>query len=435
MILIYSTYESERLKYVLNHVFKNIFGLEYELTTNKDRYFSKPNHPKFCYAKNKIDDSLFFYDEGLLNETSLNKIAINIGKYKGSKVLFIHENKDSALNFDIFSAILYLLSRYEEYLPTQKDEFGNFDFHNSILHKENILQIPIVDEWITMLKEILQKNFPSLKFKHQQFSYQLTFDIDVAFEYRNRSFFRNAGGIIKKILSLHFHSLKDQLLTITHFKKDAFDTFHYILSKVKNTNSIFFFNMGKYGRFDKNPSSSNKDFQKVISQVAESGCQTALHPSYASNENKNLLSDEKNILEKITKQQITQSRQHYLKLSFPKTYQTLISNGIREDYTMGYYFINGFRAGTCHPFFFFDLMKNEATVLQLFPFIIMDTTLNHELKLSPEEAIIEIRKYIDTIKEYNGIFIPIFHNNNLSETHEWRGWRTVFETMLELLKS
>ena len=82
-----------------------------------------------------------------------------------------------------------------------------------------------------------------------------------------------------------------------------------------------------YGKFDKNPSFKNKKFRQLIKAISTKAI-VGLHPSYASNKNKKLIAFEKNKLEQITEKPITASRQHYLKLKLPDTYNNLISNNI-----------------------------------------------------------------------------------------------------------
>ena len=65
-------------------------------------------------------------------------------------------------------------------------------------------------------------------------------------------------------------------------------------------------------------------------------------------------------LNDITSGSIIMSRFHYLRFSLPESYQILIEAGIKEDYSMGYVDRIGFRAGTCTPFYFYDL-NNEKT--------------------------------------------------------------------------
>ena len=188
--------------------------------------------------------------------------------------------------------------------------------------------------------------------------------------------------------------------------------------------------MGEYGKFDKNPSAKNKNFQALIKGISEKAI-VGLHPSYASNSNKNLISTEKNKLEKIIQKQITASRQHYLKLQLPFTYNNLINSNITEDYTIGYSANYGFRAGTCNSFLFFNLINNETTILRLFPFSYMDATLNNYLNLNLEEAKKTISKLVKAVYKYNGVFIALWHNSTLCNCAEWKGWREVFEHTLK----
>ena len=125
---------------------------------------------------------------------------------------------------------------------------------------------------------------------------------------------------------------------------------------------------------------------------------------------------------------ISFSRQHYLRLSFPETYQNLIDLDIKQDYTMGYPKVVGFRASTCTPFYFYDLDFEIQTPLKIFPFAFMDLTLKNILNLSNEESVHKINELKEEVKKVNGTFITLFHNEALSENGEWKGWSTIYKT-------
>ena len=80
------------------------------------------------------------------------------------------------------------------------------------------------------------------------------------------------------------------------------------------------------------------------------------------------LKKEKLRLEYIINRPVICSRQHYLRLSLPDTYQNLLDIDLKEDYTMGYEKSAGFRASTCTPFYFYDLDFEILTPLKIFPF-------------------------------------------------------------------
>ena len=130
--------------------------------------------------------------------------------------------------------------------------------------------------------------------------------------------------------------------------------------------------------------------------------------------------------EEIIKRKITSSRQHYLKLRLPETYDQLIQNGIEKDYTIGYHDTYGFRAGTCNSFLFFNLEKNETTNLRLFPFAIMEGTLDDVMKLDVNASKKIISDLITEVCKHNGLFIPLWHNSTLNSINR----REVLEYML-----
>src|SRR6476620_1871304 len=219
MLLIFTPFTGNRLKYVFDYIFHERFCIDYRITNDVESFTAEKEVAKFCYDETSFDDILFFYaSSSLLNESNIKEHQLDEGVYNNSAVLFSHQNKSSALSFDIFAAIFYLLSRYEEYIYEGKDEYGNFDHRQSILHKLNKLDTPVVDEWINTLKRVLKDHFPSLNFKEEKPHYILSFDIDVAYEYKNRTALRTIGGLAKKIVTFKFKALQNQVLTLLNRK-------------------------------------------------------------------------------------------------------------------------------------------------------------------------------------------------------------------------
>ena len=58
------------------------------------------------------------------------------------------------LPFDVFAASFYLISRYEEYLPHEKDMYGRYAHENSLAYKERFLQLPLINIWLTELVKL-----------------------------------------------------------------------------------------------------------------------------------------------------------------------------------------------------------------------------------------------------------------------------------------
>jgi hypothetical protein len=98
---------------------------------------------------------------------------------------------------------------------------------------------------------------------------------------------------------------------------------------------------------------------------------------------------------------------------------------------MGYARALGFRASIATPFAWYDLEREEATALTIYPFAVMDVTLNTYLQLDSEQAMAALLPLIQRSKAVHGHFISVWHNSSLCEAWQWKGWRKVYEYLLE----
>jgi hypothetical protein len=433
MLLIYLSKPTERSKFIFKHIFKVQLGIPYSVTSDQDEFIAHKNE-KICYNIERFSDCFFIKASGLLTDDSLKVWNINAGKLNGNHILFSNNTCD--LGFDIFSASFYLLSRYEEYQPFKEDKSGRFPATESIAYKYGFLNIPIVDHWIQDFGRILLNKFPSLTVKINSFDAILTYDIDVAYQYKGRSFWRNTGATIKDILKFDFGNIKRRLQVIIQNQTDPWDVYDHLLmtSRSSGFGSIFFFLLGNKSAHDRNLYFKSRVMKSLILKVKQH-TQVGIHPSLMSHKNIGLLAMEKERLEAIIQEKVTKSRQHYLKIRFPETYQHLISVGITEDYSMGFPEKPGFRAGTCFSFYFYDLKNEKITNLKIYPVCVMEATFKYYLKLNPEQTLDEIIGIIDEVKKVGGTFIPIWHNDNLAKTLSGNCWRDCHDKMIDYLKN
>ncbi|HOI32939.1 MAG TPA: polysaccharide deacetylase family protein, partial [Bacteroidales bacterium] len=213
---------------------------------------------------------------------------------------------------------------------------------------------------------------------------------------------------------------------------DPFDTFHLQLSLQQQykLRPVYFILFAAYGHNDKNISVRNRHFQQLIKYLGDYA-DIGIHPSYASYSNKQLLKHELNQLSAILNREVSCSRQHFLRMSLPETYQNLIEHDILNDYTMGYAAMPGFRAGIADDFYFYDLDHEVKTALRIHPFAVMDGTLRDYMQLDAEEAVSKAEDLINSVKAVNGKFILLWHNETLSDQKRWTGWRKVYQNLVE----
>lgn len=430
-ILIYSPHNSGRLQYILHLIFMDILGLDVYFTQSRQVFVSS-SLPKIHYGQEILNEGeVFIKNTGILFEN-------NIIKRDLEKVF--HE-------FDIFSKIFILVTRYEEYTapPSVFDHHNRFTAKASFATKLDLLKQPVVNQWVMELYKTIFKKYPNLKTSTPQYQVQLTYDIDQAWAFKHKGSLRNIGAILKDSLRFNFKSVFNRIGVLTGMNDDPEYTFEYIekLNKKyenKVLKPLFFWLLGDYGEHDKNIAWDNLNLQRLIRRLAKK-YDVGIHPSYASNDDKAILKEEKSRLQKILShtEGVTRSRQHYLKLNFPTTYRRLIESGITDDYSMGYSDDIGFRAGIATPFYWYDLENEQMTTLRIHPFQVMEVTLNEYLNLSPDEAIEAVKPIIESIKEVGGTFTTLWHNSTLidddseiEDSRHYKGWRKVYEKVLEL---
>ncbi len=432
MILIYTDKLNPRIEYVFRLIFTTLLQNEVTFTTRSNR-FLKSNLPKVNYSYERFGGEFYIKPHRLLHCKALIQPDIQPVWYKGEKYFF-ESSTDSVFSFDPFAASFYLVSRYEEYLDFEKDRYKRFRAEESLLEKYGLLKKPVVNIWARMIAEELKKRYPELEFPEPVFKFLPTIDIDNAWAYANKGIIRSVGALAKSVVKGNLTELSDRLKVWTGREKDAYDTYEFIHEVFDGYEKevVFFFLLGNFRQYDKNISWKSKALRSLIREVS-SRYEVGIHPSFSSGKKKNQkkILVEKERLQHITGKEIKKSRQHYLRLRFPRTYRNLIKAGVVEDYTMGYPSKTGFRAGICTPFPFYDLKKEAPAPLTIIPFQVMDVTLKNYLDLSPEQAMEEINNLMSEVKDVGGTFSYIWHNETLTDQGEWKGYRDVFMKMNE----
>jgi hypothetical protein len=64
----------------------------------------------------------------------------------------------------------------------------------------------------------------------------------------------------------------------------------------------------------------------------------------------------------------------------------------------------------------------------------MDANSYYEQKQNPSEAKQEMEKFVEQCKQYNGLFISIFHNNFLGEDKKFSGWKEMYAQFISQLQ-
>src|SRR5678815_3366965 len=135
-VLVFSHSITSRLQYIIDFL-SQYYGLSWKLTS---------------------DEEIFIHSHALLFESSVRQVKVECFKKNGYKVFFKAEGD---LGFDLFAAVFFLITRYEEYLPYKKDIYGRYAHENSVAFKENFLDLPLVNLWLEDFKNLLKEKNPA----------------------------------------------------------------------------------------------------------------------------------------------------------------------------------------------------------------------------------------------------------------------------------
>jgi hypothetical protein len=433
-MLIYTPKLTNRIRYAMQLVFQDVWQQKYELTTDW-AVFEAYDGPKLNYSNRQQGEELFVGMHGLLQEKGISDQEIQLYQWEETPVFFTTTSKAS-IPFDVFSAAFYLVSRYEEYLPHIRDHYERFMAKESLAFQKGFLQKPLVNIWLKKFLSIIQKHYPAFVDQSSGFRYSSTIDIDNAFCYKHKGVVRTAGAFARSLWENDQEAIKERWEVLRGRQQDPFDTFDLQLqlqAKYK-LEVIYFVLLADYGLNDKNIPVQSRPFQLLIKHLADHA-KVGIHPSFGSNYQSDKLLVERDRLQKIVKREVTASRQHFLKLSFPQTYRNLLELDITDDYTMGYAAQPGFRASICTPFHFYDLELEKMTPLKIHPFVVMDATFRYYLDYTPEQSLQLIKALVDEVKAVDGHFVSLWHNETWSEHGTWKSWSSLFEKMVQYIQS
>ena len=433
-VLVYAKSFSPRVDYIFSTLLKAVGIADINFTTDIT-FFQNTSKAKINYSAHVVSGKeVWIQPVNLLFESDIKEQQFIVFDYHSSKAFFTTSAGD--LPFDIFAASFYLISRYEEYLPHKKDMYGRYAHENSVAYKEHFLQKPLVNEWLQIFARLLVSKFPSLLLQPASFTFLPTYDIDIAFSYLHKGPVRNFGGFLNAMWLSEWPLVKERMNVLFGKQQDPFDCYEWLhlLHKKYSLLPVYFFLVSQKNKaFDKNILPTKRAMKKLVKQTSEN-YNIGIHPSWQSGDQTKLLHQELKKLEKMVGIPVTKSRQHYIRMSMPETYRSLIDCGVKEDYSMGYGSINGFRASYCLPYRWYDLQKNQATELTIYPFCFMDANSYYEQHYTCDEALEEMIYYFKIIQSVNGTFVTIWHNHFLGSDKMFAGWKEVYETMIRMIE-
>ena len=338
-------------------------------------------------------------------------------------------NAPKVIKADLVASAFFLLSRYEEKINTRRDHHGRFSAIESILTKEKILDRPIVDEYGCFLRQALREAGVNIPEPKAEMSVTLTHDVDVPFVYR--SIVSILGGIKRGEFKTLFKSFFKSL------EKNPFYTFPWLLEqdeKLENARKIYFLRSPLFPEYYDRPylKIDSRDMRSLIKTLQNHNVELGLHASYASAEHLELVSQEKVSIEQTINKPLTTNRNHYLRLTSNNQLDALAEAGIKEDFTIGFAEMPGFRMGTCRPVKYINPDTLEVTDLVLHPLTMMDGSFSKYSQMGYTKAYETACRLIDEVRKHGGELVMLWHN---SEVRKGNYHRQLYKNLISYIKN
>lgn len=359
--------------------------------------------------------------------------------YEDRRMPFAEQRADNTVVFyaDIVASTFFMLSRWEEIVLPQRDVHDRFPATASLAYRQNMLHRPVIDEYGLILRAWLMSLFPHWQPHNHQFSVRISHDIDSITRYPDlvAGLHMLGGDLLKRRdLKLAWQTVKAYPLErLFPDKAEDFKAITYLadLSAQAGLASAFFLKTSQAGPFDKPYDLNTPLMRQCIDDLRQAGAEIGFHPGYNTLNDPVLLIEEKTRFESVLGTGEYGGRQHYLRFQVPNTWRHWAQAGLAYDSTLGYADHEGFRCGTCHPYYPLDAQSGQEIPLLEIPLIAMDRTLKVYRGLTPDQAQQRILDLANRCQQVGGVFTLLWHNSSLHG--EWADWAPMYGKVLETL--
>jgi len=385
------------------------------------------NLGEFKSDSTKMPCAKWNYDKGAWSTIVEDSIPVP-GCSKLILPLITETDSGYKINYDILGLIYWMLSRQEEVGSRNLDQHDRFPATSSHAFKYNYLDRPIVDEWLDILRQVIQRTWPTLQLKKHHFKIKLSHDVDVPSKYIFKNTYgmlrRMAGDVLKRGSAYGAMSgLWNRLKANEELpKNDPLNTFDWIMdqSEQHDLKSAFYFICGKsHPQTDADYNPEHPAIRTLMREIHKRGHEIGLHPSYNTYQTPDAIVKEARRLSEICdeegiKQGWWGGRMHFLRWSHPITLYGWEEASFDYDSTLGYADHAGFRCGTCFEYPAFDPVADEELNLRIRPLIAMDVTVSEYMGLGfGSDAYDKFTELKNACRAVNGTFTLLWHNNQL----------------------
>ncbi|MDF2369211.1 MAG: polysaccharide deacetylase family protein [Rhizobiaceae bacterium] len=336
------------------------------------------------------------------------------------------------IEYDLIQLIFFMLNRIEEVYCSDFDDDDRFLYSNSVLSKFELIERPIVDEWMQFIRSAVKRADKSITLTQKSFCMDLSHDVDHPSRFAFGGAKNLASGIAadvfrRKSFSNIFYGPLQRLTGARHFfAHDPFNTFSWIMDRSEgagHVSTFYLFSLRTGLNIDADYRLSDPAIRNLIAEILGRGHRIGLHPSFMTYRDIDEIRRQWNGLKEYLNVEfghddLDSVRMHCLRWRHPETLRNLSAIGVRRDQTLGFADRPGFRCGTCHQYRAFDPIRDEVLDITISPLIAMECSVTAPRYMGlacGSDALNEFLKLKRECEAVDGDFTLLWHNTELAD--------------------
>ncbi|PWE36627.1 MarR family transcriptional regulator [Pelagicola sp. LXJ1103] len=362
----------------------------------------------------------------------------------GAPVITREETRTTC-EVDIFGAIFFMLSRFEEVVLPDRDGHDRFPAAAALAGREGFLQRPIVDEYAALLFSLMQEHWPQMRRRVREGRTRISCDVDQPFDRVGRNpkaLIRGLGGDLlrrksprtaaRRALNFWTHGSGDH-------RHDPFYTFDWYMDVCEQNGhraAFYFIPDHSGGAIDGDYDISDLRILRLMQSIHARGHEIGMHGSFNTYQDPGQIRHERTRLTEALARaglevEILGNRQHYLRWDSAQTPDHLEACGFAYDTSGAFPDRPGFRYGTSQPFAMWSWTKRAPLKLRQHPLVLMECSV-----LSPgylgmghgREATDLMQSLKRAALRHGGDFTLLWHNSHLLTKADRACFRSLVQT-------
>lgn len=369
--------------------------------------------------------------------------------------------RPTSCTWDFIASAFFWLSRWQEYTVRRRDRHGRFPYGASLQKRWGTADYPPVEIYRRRLSRALEAagvRVGRRRWGSKSWAFAPTHDLDYARKWRS-------GIIAREMLGLsapegtgandcawlrRAGTAAGQLLR----GRDPYrESLRRILEeeRTRGVGATYFLKAGAHGPRDVSYT-LDRGFVKAFLENARDGVPDAgsragrtdhdrrdasagaveigLHPGYHAFDHPGRYRSELNRLRRVAGGSVRSVRHHYLRSHDPASARIQEAIGVAVDASLGWPDREGFRAGTCLPFLYFDCRANTSRPIWQVPLTLMDSAMIARPEIDRATARSRTDELLGVCRRFGGLFCGLWHEM-IYDPIDGAGWGRHFEVTLD----